>query len=173
MTVCLPTTECPVYQCVPSTSISGRFVGRLLTLLPPFPNLLLLSCWSSRHGVWTLYTCSLVFGCQSAVSFNALLRMSFHVVGPRTNVCTNFLRCRQLFQCLLQRVAILTFFCIRQPYFRLVYIRVECIPSIRDQEMMSVPLQINVFHQFLPHRFGAGFLPAMFMSSTKTDNGPC
>ena len=42
----------------------------------------------------------------------------------------------QVFELLQQRSAIRTFFCVRQPYLRLVYIRVECIPSTRDQGTM-------------------------------------
>ena len=35
--ICSPTVERLVYQCVPSTSISGRFESRRSTILSPFP----------------------------------------------------------------------------------------------------------------------------------------
>ena len=40
-----------------------------------------------------------VFVCQIAVPRHTFLRLLFHVVGPRDDVCTTFLRTRQLFCC--------------------------------------------------------------------------
>ena len=51
--VCLPTTECQVYQCVPNTIVSGRFESTLLTIIPQIPSSL--NSRSSRPGVETSY----------------------------------------------------------------------------------------------------------------------
>ena len=76
------------------------------------------------------------FVCQFAIfSFHPFLRMSFHVVGPRINVCTNFLRFTSL-SVSPAEIRDSNIFCIRLKYFRLVYIRVECIRNSQEHEMM-------------------------------------
>ena len=52
----------------------------------------------------TLCTCSIVL----MANFKFFLRVSFHVVGPRSNVCTIFSPIQVTFQLLLQRLAIRT-----------------------------------------------------------------
>ena len=106
-------------QCVPNTDISGRFESRLLTFLPPIP---ILPYWTRGRQDMVLLNRSV---CSFAIPSNAVLPMSFHVVRPRSNVCTTF-------PLPLQRFAIRTFFCIRQPNHR-------CIPSTRDQETTWAP----------------------------------
>ena len=51
---------------------------------------------------------------------------------------------------------------------------VECIPSIRGQEMKLVSSRIHKFHQFLPHWSHILLSSSHFLSSTHTDeNDPC
>ena len=86
MPVCLPTIECLVYQC-----ISGRFESRFLTFSHRFlfflMELMVVKAWSRD-----LCSCSTFLFDISQHRSTAFLRMSFHVVVPPNNVCTNFLR---------------------------------------------------------------------------------
>ena len=86
-----------------------------LTMSPTVSNSSFSNWWSSSHDVevyrliqvppiWIgdhpskdlglCITAPLFFVCQFAVPFNAVLCMSFHVVGPRNNICTIFRRSR-------------------------------------------------------------------------------
>ena len=133
--VCLPTIECLVYPCVPSTRISGRFDSRLLNYSPTVSNSSFLNIWSSRHGVETLNNCSIVLFANSQYRST----VSSHVLPCRTTKrsCSREISLSQVtFQWFRQRFGIRTIFSIRQSYIRSICIRVECTPSTHGQERM-------------------------------------
>ena len=49
-----------------------------------------LKWWSSKHGVATLKSWSVLFVCQFTISFNAFFRVAFHVAGARDSFCARF-----------------------------------------------------------------------------------
>ena len=83
---------------------------------------------SSRHGVETLCNCSIVLFANSQYFF-ACPSMSYN----HAMACAPVFLIQVTCQLLVHRFAIRTFFCVRQPNLRLAYIRVECIPSTRDE----------------------------------------
>ena len=84
---------CPFCDCVPRTGILRQFESRHLQNFSHCFKVFFFNWWSSRHGVETVKNCSIILFAKWQW-FNAFLRLSFHVVGPRVNVCTNFLRSR-------------------------------------------------------------------------------
>ena len=125
MPICLRTRECLVCQRVPSTSISERCETHTFDNSSTVFKFLFLKWWLSRHGV-----------SQFAISFHAFLRMTFHVIRPSNRITCDFFPL-SIFQLPQQRFVIRTSFCFHQ-YVRSICIHVECIPSTRGQEMMSV-----------------------------------
>ena len=95
--------------------------------------------------------------CQFAVPFNAFLRMSLRGGNIRTifSDSSNFsdapveIRDSNIFTVFLKT------------NLRQVYIRVQCIPSTRNQETMWTR-QINVFHPFLQHGIDILLLSSQF-----------
>ena len=109
---------------------------------------------------------------QFAESFNTFLRMSFHVVGPRSDVCTIFL-VHVTFSVAPAETFDSKMLCIRQPNLRWVHSRDEYTASLRDKKQRGLS-QINVVHQLLPRGIRICFFPANLMSSTYTaKNKPC
>ena len=118
-----------------------------------------LDWWSSRHGVETLYTCWMFCVAESQYRSTHFMACPSMSQDQAIVFRAEFLPARYLFSC--SRDSRFELFLIRQPYLRLVYIRVGCIPSTHG---------INFFHMGLR----CCFSPANLMSSTYTDkNNPC
>ena len=96
---------------------------------PTVPNSFFLNSWSSRHGVETFFSWLNLLIRRFAKLFNAFLRMSFPVIGSRSNVPGNFTVAPAGFEHFSVFV--------NQTFVRFT-LGVECIPSTRDQEMMLV-----------------------------------
>ena len=73
--------------------------------------------------------------CQLAVPFNTFLRMSFHVVGPRNNVCTILSSIRATFQLPPAESRVSNMF-LYSPGVLFVWftLALSASPSTRDQE---------------------------------------
>ena len=79
------TKECQVYQLWPHTSISRQFASTRWRIFQPFP---VLPSWSYGRAFVQLLC---LFNRQFTISFNALSRMTFHIVWPRDSFCVRFL----------------------------------------------------------------------------------
>ena len=127
-----------VYQFTPGTSILRQFVTFFFfDNSPTDSSSSFLNWWSSKQGVETLCSCS-VFVHQFAISLNAFLNMSFHVVGPRKPFLREVFLTLVIFQMLQQKQVIQTILCIPQWWFRSVCIQVEYIPNKHVRETMLV-----------------------------------
>ena len=89
--VCSLTKGCQAYQFVPGTSFSRQFVRILLTISNWF-KFLFLEMVIIQVRTWDFVQLPCLFIRQLAVSFNAFLSMSFHVVRPRNSLCVSFSR---------------------------------------------------------------------------------
>ena len=75
--------------------LKGDFSGLDHSPTVSYPSFL--NSWSSRHGVETLFLLLNYFIRQSAISFHAFLRMTFHVTRPSDRVRVGFLPTKELF----------------------------------------------------------------------------
>ena len=62
--------------------------------------------------------------------------MTFHVIVPSDGYRVRFFTTKRLFSCSGKDLRFEHFSVFVKPYFREVYIRIECIPSTHDQEKM-------------------------------------
>ena len=77
----------------------------------------LLKLWSSWHGVATLYNCSVFLFASTQILFHALLRVTFHVIGPCDSFRVRFFPAEVIFQLLQQKFVVRTSFRIQQHQF--------------------------------------------------------
>ena len=135
--VCSRTTEYQVFQYVPSTSISRLFVSILVTILQLIQVPL---SWNDGDPSKDLRLCTTTLSLCSPVR-NISQRISEHVLPCRKtaqpSLCEVFATL-VIFQLLQLKFVIRTLPCTLSWQFRSVYIHIECIPNIRDQEMKLV-----------------------------------
>ena len=169
---CSQTNEFQAHQFVPNISISGQCVSTLWTILQPFPGP---PSWSDgRQGVENFIQLFYLFIRQHTLSFNALFRMTFHIVWPRDSFCVKLLPPRQYSVVPAENSWFEDPFCTTSKLFRSVYFHVECIPNIRDQEMKLVRQDPRFFINFFHIGLIFFFPPAIWISSTYTDKSiPC
>ena len=102
---------------------------------------------------------------QFAIPFNAFLRTSFHLVGPRNRLCVKFFPPWYFVSCSS-----------KNSWFELfsVLLTSDFISQMHVVKKWCWFSKIDQFHQFLPHRTYILLLSTILMSSTCTDkNNPC
>ena len=135
--VCVQTKECQAYQFGPNIGISRRFESKLLTILQAFPVLPFRTWWSSRHGIETLYKCSVFLFASSEYRSTHFFAWPSIAYDHATVFALSF-PILVISQSLQQRFVIRTPACIPQWCIRSIYIYVVYIPGIHGQEVMSV-----------------------------------
>ena len=138
--VCSVTTEYQVFQCVPSICISEQFESILLTILLRISILLL---WSNGHQGMELVLC-IVVESFCLPTHNIVPHISWHDLPyHRTTKKYADFPSMVIFQFLLRKFWIQTWFCNCQWCLCLFHIVFECSPSIHDQgKMLVLPNQL-------------------------------
>ena len=150
-----------------------RFKSRLSTILPPFPILLFFFLMVVKTWCRDFVQLLNYFVCQFAISFHTFLRMSFHVVTPRSNVCIIFSDSSNFSVGPAEiRDSNIFLYSSNKPSFGLhsCWVHPNYTWSINDVRSSKSTCFIKFFH--MGSRFG--FFPANLMASTCNDRtGPC
>ena len=146
MQACSLTIEYQVVQYVPSISISEQFESILLTSLPRISILLL---GSDDHRCMELILCRVVESLCSP-THNIVPLITWHDLPcHRTTKKYEDFPSMVIFQLLLQKFWIQTWFCNCPQYLCLFHIVFEYIRGIHGQRMISVlPKSISLFRTF-------------------------
>ena len=134
-----------------------------LTILPPFPLLLFFEFMVMKTGCRDLILLLNFLIRQSATPFHAFRRVTFHVTRPSDRVRVGFLRTKELFFCSGGKSRFEQFSFL----INTICIHVECMPSTRGQETMSVLQDRPVSSHFFSRRLRFRFPPSIFWQPRK------
>ena len=124
--------------------------------------------------VWDFVQLLCLFVCQLTISFNALFRVTFHIIRSRDCFCVRFSPTLVIFQLPQQKVLIRTFLCSPSQYFRSIRIHVGWVhPKHTWSRNEAGSTRSTSFIHFFHTGATLCFFPAVLMTYTSDKNNPC